>query len=240
VQTLPWLTIPFSWLTSRAYSRTVPRTASSRSPRERPGLRTGEKFAARRVELAAAAMQTLAELGYARTSLREIAERTDFSHGLLHYYFADKDDLIYECVRLYKADCIARHDAMVDRAHSALEVRSAFADYLATTVRQDGRMHRLWYDLRNQSMFEPALREAVREIDESLESMVWRVLSRYAEATGQAPVVEREFAYRLFDGLFQHALMRYLHGEEDAPKELSLQIEAMIDQLFPPTQRLAC
>lgn len=217
----------------------MPKAQTGLSPRERLELRAGDKFATRRVELAAAAMQALAELGYARTSLRDIAERTNFSHGLLHYYFADKDDLIYECVRLYKTDCVARNDAMVDLAHTAREVRAAFACYLSTTVREDGRMHRLWYDLRNQSMFEPALREAVAEIDKSLEAMVWRVICRYAEASGHTSLVEREFAYRLFDGLFQHALMRYLQGDEDAPAELSRQVEATIDQLFPAAQRLA-
>ena len=58
-----------------------------------------DKFAERRVELAEAALQTLSELGYARTSLREIAQNSVFSHGVLHYYFKDKADLITCCVR---------------------------------------------------------------------------------------------------------------------------------------------
>src|ERR1700747_3050170 len=46
-----------------------------------------DKFSARRIELADAALETLAELGYARTSLREIAQKSEFTHGVLHYYF---------------------------------------------------------------------------------------------------------------------------------------------------------
>ena len=62
--------------------------------RERVSRRQVDKFAERRAQLADAALQTLAELGYARTSLREIAQNTEFSHGVLHYYFSDKEDLI--------------------------------------------------------------------------------------------------------------------------------------------------
>ena len=62
--------------------------------RERVSRRQVDKFAERRAQLAAAALQTLAELGYARTSLRDIAQNSDFSHGVLHYYFSDKEDLI--------------------------------------------------------------------------------------------------------------------------------------------------
>ena len=39
-----------------------------------------DKFAERRAELAEAALQTLSELGYARTSVREIAQNYRFSH----------------------------------------------------------------------------------------------------------------------------------------------------------------
>ncbi len=53
-----------------------------------------DKFEERRRELADAALQTLSELGYARTSLREIAQNSAFSHGVLHYYFRDKVDLV--------------------------------------------------------------------------------------------------------------------------------------------------
>ena len=62
-----------------------------------------DKFAERRAELGEAALQTLAERGYARTSLREIAQNSEFSHGVLHYYFTDKVDLILCSVRQYKA-----------------------------------------------------------------------------------------------------------------------------------------
>ncbi|MFI5042721.1 MAG: TetR/AcrR family transcriptional regulator, partial [Acidimicrobiales bacterium] len=55
--------------------------------RERVSRRQVDKFAERRTQLADAALQTLAELGYARTSLREIAQNSQFSHGVLHYYF---------------------------------------------------------------------------------------------------------------------------------------------------------
>ena len=73
-----------------------------------------EKFNARRIELAEAALETLGELGFARTSLREIAQNSAFTHGVFHYYFSDKLDLICCCVRHYKAKCVTRYDEVVD------------------------------------------------------------------------------------------------------------------------------
>ena len=117
-----------------------------------------EKFNARRIELAEAALETLGELGFARTSLREIAQNSEFSHGVLHYYFADKTDLITHCVREYKAVCVTRYDEVVATATTAQELAAGFLDKLAETLTGEADLHRLWYDLRNQSMFEPAFR----------------------------------------------------------------------------------
>ena len=46
-------------------------------------------------------------------------------------------------------------------------------------------MHRLWYDLRAQALFESAFRDDVTAIDKSLEDMVWRIMSRYAGLGGK-------------------------------------------------------
>ena len=175
---------------------------------ERIARRKIDKFADRRDELAAVAGQTLAELGYARTSLRDIAQNSAFSHGVLHYYFTDKVDLITHCVRLCKAECVTRYDHVVATAASAAELRDGFVAALAATLREDAPMHRLWYDLRNQSLFDASFRAEVGEIDLSLEQMIWRVVSRYAELAGSPPAVPSSVAYAIFDGLFQQALLR--------------------------------
>ena len=159
--------------------------------RDRIARRQVDKFAERRAQLAAAALQTLAEQGYARTSLRDIAQNSDFSHGVLHYYFTDKFDLITYCVRQYKAECVTRYDAIVATAATAAELRSGFGAAMAGTLREDATMHRLWYDLRNQSLFDEAFRADVLDIDQSLERMIWRIVSRYAELGEDRPRLPR-------------------------------------------------
>src|SRR3978361_2143832 len=106
-----------------------------------------DKFEERSRELADAALQTLSELGYARTSLREIAQNTSFSHGVLHYYFRDKVELITYCVRRYKSVCVQRYDEVSASPRTAEELSRGFAEAMAGTLVADAAMHRLWYDL---------------------------------------------------------------------------------------------
>jgi AcrR family transcriptional regulator len=164
------------------------------------GRRPADKFDERRRELAESALVTLGELGYARTSLREIASNSEFSHGVLHYYFSDKLELIVFCVRYYKARCVHRYDGVVEQSTTAQELLDGFAAKLAETIVEEAPMHRLWYDLRSQSMFEQTLREAVTAIDRTLEEMVWRVITRYAELLGTPVSTTSALAYGLLDG----------------------------------------
>ncbi|MEE2059638.1 TetR/AcrR family transcriptional regulator [Rhodococcus artemisiae] len=188
------------------------------APAERSFRNRQDKYDERRVQLAESALATLGELGYARTSLREIAQNSPFSHGVVHYYFKNKTALILHCVRYYKSRCMTRYDEIVDTALTADELRRGFADKLLETLRTEAPMHRLWYDLRNQAMFDPELREDVSAIDNGLCDMIDRVLTRYAELSDAVPRYDRNVAYSMLDGIFLAALLEHLI-ERDARTE---------------------
>ena len=152
-----------------------------------------DKHDERRRALADSALRTLGELGYARASLREIANNSEYSHGVVHYYFHDK---------------------------------------LVETNVDEAPMHRLWYDLRSQSMFEESLREAVLQIDKTLEDMIWRVISTYAQLAGREPAMVPSVAYGLLDGLFQQALLGHLCGREGVLDELRQQVHELMPVLL--------
>jgi AcrR family transcriptional regulator len=198
------------------------------------------KFAERRSELGEAALQTLAELGYARTSLREIAQNSEFSHGVLHYYFTDKLDLILCSVRQYKARCVKRYDEVTTTAATFDDLMDGFVTALGDTLRKEAPLHRLWYDLRAQSLFEEAFRADVAEIDGSLEKMIWRVMSRFAEITGGSVRLPSGVAYAMFDGLFQQGLLRHLSGDKKAVATMQSNVRLVVSQLIevpPPVKR---
>lgn len=206
-------------------------TRAPDSPAAAGANKHATKVAAKRDELARAALKTLSTLGYARTSLREIAANSEYSHGVLHYYFADRLELIAHCVHLYKRECVAAYDDVLRPEDDAQSLRLRFAERLSATMVQDLPTHKLWYDLRSQALFEPALIEDVREIDRSLEAMIWRVMSRYAELAGGTLVLDSAGTYAALDGLFERAVRREVHGDAGAAPELAEQISALVGAL---------
>jgi AcrR family transcriptional regulator len=64
-------------------------TEAATAPRERTFIET-----ARRQQIVAAAIDTIAEVGFAQASLARIAERIGISKGVISYHFIGKDELI--------------------------------------------------------------------------------------------------------------------------------------------------
>ena len=60
-----------------------------------------QEFAERRAELAGRPCRPFRNSATLRTSLRETAQNSEFTHGVLHYYFRDKVDLILVAFRNY-------------------------------------------------------------------------------------------------------------------------------------------
>jgi AcrR family transcriptional regulator len=197
----------------------------------RRAARPVDRYDERRDQLAESALQTLGAVGYARASLREIANNSPFSHGVVHYYFQDKLELVLYSVGYYKARCVTRYDSVVAGSTTGQELVDAFADKLAQTIRDEAPMHRLWYDLRAQSMFEPPLRDAVSHIDATLRDMIWRVVSRYAELEGRPAALSPVVAYGMLDGLFQQALLAH-DRDQSALDGLVVQVRQVMPLLL--------
>ncbi|WP_238160588.1 TetR/AcrR family transcriptional regulator [Kribbella pratensis] len=210
-------------------------TSASAAEQERPARVSGiDKIERRRVALAESALKTLGELGYARTSLREIANNSEFTHGVVHYYFRDKIDLISYCVRYYKTKCARRYDEVVETATSGEELVTGFLAKMTQTLVDETPMHKLWYDLRAQSMFEEQLRPDVEAIDKLLEEMIWRILGRYADLTASMPTVDAPTAYALVDGLFEQAVVGYAANPDKTPDLLTDRLLQVLPKLVAP------
>jgi AcrR family transcriptional regulator len=201
-----------------------PAAAEASSPASRVARAKSDKITTRRVELAEAALETLAELGYARTSLREIAQNSEFSHGVLHYYFSDKFDLICCGVRYYKTKCATRYDEVTAAAPTREALLDGFCSKLGETLTSEAKVHRLWYDIRAQALYENALRDDVRTIDSSLEDMIWRVVTRYAALGGKKVLISKAATYALLDGVFQRYLLQFLEGNREAASTMIAEV----------------
>lgn len=169
-------------------------------------------------DLADHAITALKQLGYARTSLRDIAELSGVAVGTLHYYFEDKTDLITFCVRRYKADFVGDMSAILTTSAAKEQLTKRFVQGLARSIEHDAETHRLWYDIRSQAMFDPVFEGVVEEIEQALINLVVGFLQRVDQPASQAEPI-----YLVLDAAFRFHLQKFLAGHKDAPSKFENQ-----------------
>ncbi|MCA0871082.1 TetR/AcrR family transcriptional regulator [Seohaeicola saemankumensis] len=182
--------------------------------------RKGKKRDEKKRQIAESALSALKELGYASTSLRDIAAKSDLSLGMLHYYFEDKTELIIFCVSMYKREFVRGMSEAIDGAQNRDQMIAAFAEALVRSIIDDKAIHRLWYDIRNQAMFDTAFQPIVEEV----ESMLIDVVRRALRAAGQ-PDRDVEIQYALLDGVFRFLMQKQITS--DPPPSRQEQLNAM-------------
>jgi len=155
---------------------------------------------ARRAQIIAAAIATIAEVGYRKASFAQIARRAGLSStGLISYHFAGKDELIGEVVRAVLADIGA---FMAERMATAASAPDALRTYIEGNVAFIGSHREQMKALADIFIsggfgYDAALeREAVSPLEEML---------RAGQAAGQFrsfdPVVMAALVQRAVDGL---------------------------------------
>jgi AcrR family transcriptional regulator len=163
------------------------------------GETSGRTFteAARRAQIVAAAIETIAEIGYARASFAQIAKRAELSStGLISYHFAGKDDLIEQVV----ADVYSRiTQFMAQRMHDQSSAARALSTYIQANAEFVGA-HRA----QMKALLDIFLHGGVRQ-DETTPSPVESPIEAILH-TGQERGEFREFDVRIMAAVIQRAV----------------------------------
>lgn len=188
---------------------------------ERKATRGAEK----KRELALHALSSLAELGYARTNLRDVAQRSGASLGVIHYYFENKTELIACSIGLYKEGFVREVKDVIATSSEPKALSLALADFMERTVVHDAGLHRLWYDVRAQAQFEPAFQACVEEAEQALQSVFDALFAKLTALRVPMRDADPLRLYIILDGWFRHFLQKHLAGDANAAGALRQQVQ---------------
>lgn len=168
------------------------------------GQKVVRKHMNKKNALVDSASQSLARLGYSECNLRTIAADAGVSLGTIHYYFADKDELLKLCVVRIKEDFLTLiRNVLISAEGKGGDAANDLTDALVETIENSGETHRLWYDLRTQAMYSAAFRDEVRRLEKELAAM----LGVFFETEG-ATGLDGRLVYLQLDAIFRHWLVR--------------------------------
>jgi AcrR family transcriptional regulator len=99
------------------------------SPKNSTSVRATPTFieAARRKQILEAAVDTIAEIGFANASLAQIAKRAGISKSVIGYYFPSKDDLVKAVVENFY---LTVHEEMMEHLKTATNATEMLRRYI--------------------------------------------------------------------------------------------------------------
>ncbi|WP_246124524.1 TetR/AcrR family transcriptional regulator [Nocardia bhagyanarayanae] len=125
--------------------------AVATAPRGRPA---GD-HAAKRAELLDAVASVIATEGYAKASMRRVAEHAGYTTGAVTYYFANKEDMVLALV----VSRFDRYDAMIEAIRGTTDVRELLAQWFQ--LGQDLKFWPLMPELLTSARSEPRIAELI-------------------------------------------------------------------------------
>jgi AcrR family transcriptional regulator len=122
----------------------------------------------RREQLLEAALEVISERGFAETRIADVAERAEISPALVIYYFATRDQLLTEAIRLSEDRWYAEGTARIAAIKSAsrrLEELIAMS-CLPDTETDDQLSWVIWLDMWTQAARHPEVAAVRQEFDD--------------------------------------------------------------------------
>jgi AcrR family transcriptional regulator len=174
----------------------------------------GERSAATRARLLDATLSCLAELGYARTTTTEIAERGGVSRGAQLHHFPTKAELVTEAI----AYLFDRRDEEFRAAFAKLPADAdrgaAAVDILWSMV--SGPTFHAWLELAVASRTDPLLKPKLAELSTRFTENVTRTFRElFPRPPGAAPYwnLAPIFTFALLEGLALDAMVAPDNGD---------------------------
>ncbi|MCY0093989.1 TetR/AcrR family transcriptional regulator [Hoeflea ulvae] len=148
-----------------------------------------EPEAVRQKDLIAAALDSIAELGLAGATVREVAARAGVTPGLIRRYFTNKERLIAAAYRSFIEDLTAAAEAGCGNgsAHSRLAglIRASVTAPVA-----DGRTLSIWAAFIGTVNSDPVMAEAHREGYQTFRDLIERLVGELMTERGSPASAE--------------------------------------------------
>ncbi len=125
--------------------------------------RTTAPRGANRANLIQAAFTVLSERGYEATTIKTVAQAAGVAPGLIHYYFASKEELLIAVVE-DAAERYASEMAGVRASLSPAQALSAAAEARKERVEREPDRERLRFELLALALRHPSLRPAAARV----------------------------------------------------------------------------
>lgn len=188
----------------------------------------------RRARIVAAARKLLAEEGYDRVTMKQVAREAGVAQGLIHYYFSGKDEILVEVLARTSEEYANESGHLVRSSPEGESLSEAALAVVKERVFQQPEWHRLRYELFAMGLREHAFLPGVASLLENGRRGVGSSLEMMAGAGMSAS--EREALAAVFLACFDGLALQKLADPEGFDLDAAYEVLAkMAEGAIGPT-----
>ena len=173
----------------------------------------------RRRQLVEAAIAVIHEVGFAKATVVRIARRAGVSSGIVHHYFASKDDLLFETMRKLLADLRADTAARLSAATTPTERICAIIDASFGEAQFDAQVFSAWLALYGNARQSQRLQRILEVYHRRLNSSLLHDLRKLMDDAAARRLAEGIAA--MIDGLWLRYALASQPPDPEVPRSLT-------------------
>ena len=154
-----------------------------------------------------AALVVVARDGLGEANVKAIAREAGVTAGLLHYHFANKDELLFSAVERAGAEYVAALDALIAQ-HAPAALFDAYLAFAAASLHAHRPLFALRFALAVRAINEPELAERLAGGDAAIAARLALVLARQGGRGTPGPADEA--GARMIKAAFEGLMLSWL------------------------------
>lgn len=167
----------------------------------------------RRSQLTAAAYKVVAQKGYSDFTIKDIAEEAGLSTGLVHYYFKNKEDLLFKLLKEMNAKLKDNLKMALAELSDPLDKLMAFCDEAFALVDKEKAYFYVLIDFWAQINHDTKIRQANMKLFQSYRDEIVAIINEGAEK-GVFMVVDVKLTSVIIIALIQGTIIQYAIDNE--------------------------
>lgn len=185
----------------------------------------------KRDKVVEAAYKVMAEKGYEKASIKDIANKAGITPGLIHYYFRNKEEILTDLLLASSQQYTQDMQRLQSSVPSQYLAKAALNE---PKERVEGQpdWYKLRYELFAVGLRNPQISDSVNALLENARTGIEKILHKVAGSTGEEAASVAAIMLACFDGL---ALQKLLNPEFDLDRAY-LELEKMVRTTYTMTE----
>jgi len=167
----------------------------------------------RRAQLTRAAYKVVGEKGYSDFTIKDIAEEAGLSAGLVHYYFKNKEDLLFKLLKEMNSNLKASLNKVLTALTEPQEKLLAFCDEAFDLLEKEKAYFNVIIDFWAQINRNKRIHQANVKLFQSYRDEIAAILKE-GEAKGVFVAVDVQLTSVIIISLIQGAIIQYVIDHE--------------------------